>query len=92
MAWDSFMTDGQKNDVKLRGGPLLLVVLGALIALIGFTSGGFGIWIGFFGLFSIGIAFLAMKQQAAKDALRAKRAAEDAEIHADQLRKARGQE
>jgi hypothetical protein len=92
MNWDSFMTDDQRNETKRRGGPLLLIVLGALIALIGFSTGGFGIWLGVLGLFSIGVAALAIKQNAAKDAIAAKRRAEDAEIRADQLRKARGLE
>jgi hypothetical protein len=92
MAWDSFMTDDQRDETKRRGGPLLLIVLGGLIALIGFSSGGFGIWLGLLGLFSIGIAALAIKQNAAKDAIAKKKAAEDAEIRAHQLRKARGLE
>ncbi|SHV16160.1 hypothetical protein [Mycobacteroides abscessus] len=92
MKWDSFMTDDERNETKRRGTPVLLIMFGLLFALIGFSVGGGGIWLGLFGLFAIGIAVLKIVQDGKKRAAAKTKAAEDAELRAYQLRQARGQQ
>lgn len=86
----TYMSSDDKDQAKKRGTPILLAMLGALFVLIGLSLAPEGLILSAFGALSLGVAILAMKQQAAADALAIKRRAEDAEIRAHRLRQARG--
>lgn len=86
----TYMSDGDKDRAKKRGTPVLLVFLAVVITLIGLSMGGDGWILTAFGAFCLVVAILAIKKQAAADAIAAKRAAEDEEIRQHRLRQARG--
>ena len=85
-----FMTTAQKDEAKRRGNPLLLILLGALVTMVGIGSGVY--LVALFGLFCIAIGILGSKENAKNDAIARKKKSEQAEIDAYWLRKARGEE
>lgn len=86
----TYMSSGDKDRAKKRGTPILLAALAALLMLIGLSLGSDGWILTVFGGFSLLVAVVAIKKQAATDAIAVKRAAEDEEIRAHRLRQARG--
>jgi len=86
----TYMTSADKDRAKKRGTPVLLAAMAAFLMLIGLSMGSDGWILTVFGAFSLVVAGLAIKKQAAERAIAAKRAAEDEEIRAYRLRQARG--
>jgi hypothetical protein len=81
--------DDQRNEMKRRGGVLVCIGGGLLLVLIGFAGGMAPLgWIGVLALVAgVGAVYKdAKKRGAAK-----RKAAEESEIRAHQLRQARGQ-
>lgn len=86
----TYMSSGDKDNVKKRGTPVLLALMATFITLIGFSMGSDGWILTVFGVFCLVVAVLAIKKQAAAGVIAAKRAAEDEEIRQHRLRQARG--